>query len=296
MSSLADPPTPIDTEREHVLELSGGRRISYVLYGPASGPTVVVLDGPGSRGLARAAADAAVEHGIRLVAPDRPGFFDSTPVPARAITDWVPDHAALLDALGIERAGIFAQSGGTPYALAVAAALPERTTALAFTGPLAPLDQAGALDEAGKQFRTAVKLGRRAPWLLRLVLKNVARKARKDPEKVAMNSVPNRAPADAAVLEEPRWRALHVQATGEILSRHAALAQEIVLLGRPWGIDLARISSPAAFWTGERDETHPPQHAYRLAALLGGDVEVVPDAATFGLLPYYSDVLEFAAG
>jgi pimeloyl-ACP methyl ester carboxylesterase len=111
-----------------------------------------------------------------------------------------------------------------------------------------------------------------------------------------MNSVPNRAPADAAVLEEPRYRALHVQATTEILGRHQALAQEMLLLGRPWGVDLERISAPVAYWTGERDETHPPQHARRLAARLGGEVTVVPDAATFGLLPYYGDALTFAAG
>jgi pimeloyl-ACP methyl ester carboxylesterase len=294
MSAIAD--SPAATDREHVIDLPGGRRLSYASLGAATGPAVVVLDGPGSRGLARAAAAAATERGIRLIAPDRPGFFDSTPVADRAIGDWVADHAALLDALGLERAGILAQSGGTPYALAVAAALPQRTTALAFTGPLAPLDEPGALAEAGKQFRSGIKLGRRAPWLLRLMLKGIARQARKDQEKVAMNSVPNRAPADAAVLEDPAYRALHVQATGEILGRHEALAQEMILLGRPWGIDLAHISVPVAYWSGERDETHPPQHAYRLAAVLGGEVTVVPDAATFGLLPYYGDALAFAAG
>ena len=294
MPAIADPAATSEQEQE--LDRGGGRRLSYVTFGAADGPVVVVLDGPGSRGLIRAAADAAAEHGIRLVAADRPGFFGSTPVPGRAITDWVADHAALLEALGVERAGILAQSGGTPYALAVAAALPERTTALAFTGPLAPLDEPGALAEAGRQFRGGIKLARRAPWMLRLLLGSLARKARKDPEKVAMNSVPKRAPADAAVLDQPRYRALHVQATTEILSRHNAMVDEMILLSRPWGTDLDRIDLPIAYWTGELDETHPPQHAQRLADRLGGDVTVVPGAATFGLLPYYADVVRFAAG
>lgn len=283
-------------EQQAILDLPGGRRLSYALLGAAGGPAVVVLDGPGSRGLARAAADSAAEHGIQLVAPDRPGFFDSSPVPGRTIGDWAADHAALLDALGIERAGILAQSGGTPYALTAAAALPERTTALAFTGPLAPLDQQGALAEAGKQFRSGVKLGRRAPWLLRFLMRRMAAQARKNPEKVAMNVVPTDAAADLAVLAEPHWRDLHVQATREILSRPDALAQEILLIGRPWGIDFSRITAPAAYWVGERDRTHPPAHARRLAARLGGEVTVVPEAATFGLLPHYGDALAFAAG
>ena len=284
---------PMPTEREHTIELQDGRRLSYLLLGASSGPAVVVLDGPGSRGLARAAAEAAGERGIRLVAPDRPGFFASTPQPDRTIAGWVADHAALLDALGIERAGILAQSGGTPYALAAAAALPERTVALAFTGGLAPLDRPGALEEADKQLRGGVKLGRRAPWLLRLALRAAARKG---PEKTALAMIAKAPPADAAVLAEPRYRALHMQAMAEILARPAALADEIVLVGRPSGVDLRRIQAPAAFWTGDRDETHPPAHARRLAAELGGDVTIVPDAATFGLLPYYGAALAFAAG
>jgi pimeloyl-ACP methyl ester carboxylesterase len=296
MPALADPPMPTSTDRDHELRLPDGRTLSYATYGAAAGPTVIVLDGPGSRGLARAAADAATEQGVRRVAADRPGFFASTPAPGRSIAGWVPDHAALLDALGCDRAGILAQSGGTPYALAVAAALPERTAALAFTGPVAPLDDPAALAEAGKQLRGAIKLARRAPWLLRLFLRSVARKARRDPEKVAMSSVPTRAPADAAVLGVPRFRALHVQATSEILSRHEALAQEMILLSRPWGVDLSGVRAPVAYWTGECDETHPPAHARRLAARLGGEVTVVPGAATFGLMPYYADALRFAAG
>lgn len=290
MSVLTTPPS----ERDRTLELPGdGRVLSYALLGATEGPTVIVLDGPGSRGLARAASPAAAERGIRLVAPDRPGFFGSTPVPGRAIADWAADHAALLDALSVERAGILAQSGGTPYALAAAAALPERTVAMAFAGGLAPLDRPGALGEVGdKRLRTGIRLGRRAPLLLRLLLRAAARQ---DPEKAALAVIADLPAADSAVLEQPGLRALHVQATAEILSRPAALAQEIVLLGRPWGIDLGVIGAPASFWTGEHDRTHPPEHARRLAAELGGEVTIVPDAATFGLLPFYGAALEFAS-
>ena len=65
-------------ERLHHLALADGRTMSYGLYGADDGPLVVVLDGPGSRGLARAADGFAKDLGIRLVAPDRPGFFEST--------------------------------------------------------------------------------------------------------------------------------------------------------------------------------------------------------------------------
>ena len=69
------------------------------------------------------------------------------------------------------------------------------------------------------------------------------------------------------------------------------------MLGRSWGIDLDAVRPPVAFWVGEQDTTHPPAMSRRLAARLGGaQVAIVPAAATFGLRPFYGDVLTFAMG
>jgi len=256
----------------------------------------VVLDGPGSRGLAQAAAPIAAELGIRLAAPDRPGFGDSTPAPQHGIADWPADHAALLDALGVEQAGVLAQSGGTPFALAAAAALPERVSALALIGALAPLVEPEPRASAGRQLRIATTLARRAPWLLRAGLRGAARSARKDPERAARNAVKRQPPADAAALEDPALWALHVQATAEILGQPDGLAHELSLFGRPWGVDLDAVACPAALWSGARDVVHPTAHSRWLAARLhDAPVEVVPEAATFGMLAIYADALRFAA-
>src|SRR4051794_1879020 len=111
---MTSTPVPIE-ERDGVLDLPGGRRMTYALLGAPAGPLVVVLDGPGSRGLARAASPIAAELGLRLAAPDRPGWGATTLDPKRGIADWPADHAALLDALGEDSAGIVSQSGGTPF-------------------------------------------------------------------------------------------------------------------------------------------------------------------------------------
>ena len=203
------------TTNEAHFELPDGRRLAYTLYGADSGPLVVVLDGPASRGLARAAAAIAARLGIRLVAPDRPGAGRSTaPPPGRAITDWPQDHAALLDALGVQRAGILSQSGGTPHALAAAAALPERTIALASLGPIAPFDDPASVRELGGELRAGVRLARRAPWLLRVLLRNLGRTAAKDPAKAARKAaknLPARTPASSRIPRSGqstrrRWR------------------------------------------------------------------------------------------
>ncbi|MEA2178683.1 MAG: hypothetical protein QOG77_1980 [Solirubrobacteraceae bacterium] len=285
---------PVEAPGE--LSLPGGRRLSFITFGAAGDPLVVVLDGPGSRGLARAAAPAALELGLRLVAPDRPGFGATTQA-GRPIAAWPEDHAALLDHLGVERAGVFGQSGGTPYALAVGAALPQRTVAISLAGAVAPLDNPGSAGELGSDLRVATRLARRAPWLLRFMLGRVARSARKDPEAFSRKAHKSLPPADLAVLEAPELRDLDRVATQEILGRPEAVAAEIGLLAGPWGLDLASFPVPVAFWSGDRDTRHPTAQSRRLARLLGGgEVHVVEEAATFGLLPVYPDALRFAAG
>lgn len=282
-------------ERDGALALADGRTLTYATLGADTGPTVVVLDGPCSRGLARAAAPAAITLGIRLVAPDRPGAGGSTAAPERALTDWPADHAALLDALGVERAGVLSQSGGTPFALAVGAALGPRTTGLAFLGAVAPLDDPATFAETGRELRTALTLARRAPWLLRLGLRASSRGARRNPERAARKFVKGIPSADAQALADPALWALHVRATAEILARPAGFVDEVRLLAAPWGVEPAAITVPAAFWSGAQDTIHPTSHSRRLAALMGGaPVTVVPDTATFGLLPRYPEALNFA--
>ena len=297
LASLFARPQFTAAERDAELELPDGRRLSYAMFGAPEGPAVVVLDGPGSRGLARAASATAAELGLRLVAPDRPGFGASTQPRRYEIADWPRDHAALLDALGVRRAGIVAQSGGTPYALAAAAALPDRTVALALVAPVGPLAEPAMLACSGAQLRRGALLGRRAPWLLRLALAAAGRQARRDPEAAAAKVAGDLPPADAAIMRDPSNWAIHQRATAEILSRPAAMAREIARLGRPWGIDYGAIDVPVALWSGDRDEAHPTAHARRLAELLGGaPVHVVPGAGTFGLMPRYGDALRCAAG
>lgn len=260
------------------LDLGHGRSLEYRTFGDPTGAVVVVLDGPASRGLARAAATAAEECGVRLVAPDRPR--------EPSFSAWAADHAALLDAVGAERAGILGQSGGTPYSLAAAAALGERTTGLALLGALAP-----SMRDVSTQVRGAVRLARRAPWLLRLVLRA------QNPEKAAAKSIAGLPPVDAEIMQDPRLAALNLEATTEILARGGDVAHEMRLLGGPWDIDFAAIKAPVALWSGDTDATHPTSLSHELAGLLGGvPVHVVRDAATFGLMPRYAEALRFAAG
>ena len=283
-------------DRTHDFVLADGRTIGYGLYGADDGPLVVVLDGPGSRGLGRAMDPPAAQLGIKLLVPDRPGFGRSTQTPRGSFAELTGDLLALVDCLSFRRFGIVAQSGGTPYALALATGAGDRATGLAFVGGLAPLHDRHTLADVAGPARTMFVLARRAPWLLRPLLSGLARLNAKDPEAAARRYARSVPPADRLVLDDPTIWAIHATSSAEIVSRPAALARELRTLVRPWGVDYDRVSAPVALWVGELDRTHPPTMSRRLAELLGGaPVTVVPGAATFAMLTAFPDVLRHAA-
>jgi pimeloyl-ACP methyl ester carboxylesterase len=298
MPSTAELQLTLTAEQDRTLRLSSGCVMTYGMLGDLSSPDlVIVLDGPGSRGLARAAAAAAEQVGVRLVAPDRPGFGGSTPQPGRRFGDVAIDLLELADDLGVTRFGVLAQSGGTPYALALASLAPDRIPHLAFTGALSPLGEPDALEDVAGPMRGAFVLARRAPWLLRPAFAFAARGVRRDPAGAAGKFVADAPRLDRKVLEDPRLMEVHVVSGHQAIAAPAVFAYEARLLAQPWNVDLAAITSHVALWVGEHDSTHPPVMSRRLSERLGGaPVHVVPGAGTFGVVPVLADVLTFAAG
>jgi pimeloyl-ACP methyl ester carboxylesterase len=286
---------PPARQRTHVL--ADGSTLGYGLYGAGDGPLVVVLDGPGSRGLGRAMAAAADVLGVTLLVPDRPGFGESSPAPpGRTIPEVAGDLLALVDGLGFERFGVVAQSGGTPYGLALTTLGGRRVTGLAFVGGIVPLGEKDALKDVSGNMKTVFVLARRAPWLLGPLFRAVARKTLKDPSAAARKYAEGLPELDARALEDPRMWAIHETSSAEAVSAPDAFVREARMLARPWGFEIEPVAAPAALWVGELDPVHPPVMSRRLSERLGGaPVKVVPGAATFGMIGVYGEMLEHAA-
>ena len=126
-------------EDRHIV-LSGGRKLGYSEYGAPRGLPILGFHGtPGSRFMFRLVHEPARRLGIRIIAPERPGFGLSTFQRNRTLADWASDIAELADHLGLQHFGVAGISGGGPYAVACAALLPTRVTAAALMGPVGPL-------------------------------------------------------------------------------------------------------------------------------------------------------------
>jgi len=123
-----------------LISLSQNRTLAVDEYGDANGEPVIYCHGwPSSRMQASGADAASRELGLRLISPDRPGIGLSSFQKNRRLLDWPPMLAEMLDKIGVEKFRIFGVSGGGPYALAAAWALPERVKAATIVCGAPPL-------------------------------------------------------------------------------------------------------------------------------------------------------------
>lgn len=252
----------------HQVRLRDGRDLAWAEWGAPTGRPVVYLHGfPGSRLEPALCQETAAARGLRLVAPDRPGFGRSDPKPGRTLLDFADDVAELADALGLERFGVMGFSGGGPYAAACAFRLPGRLSGVALVGGLGPVDGPGASRGMVPMNRFLFEVARRLPWLVGPVMALTVRLVRRDPERAferARKSLPE---PDVRALARPEVHTRTVRATVEALRAGARPAtQEAKLYARPWGFALEDVGVPLHLFHGERDRSVPPHHARRQAA------------------------------
>src|SRR6516162_4610928 len=99
-----------------ILVLPDGRRVGCAEYGDPSGLPVPALHGtPGSRLMFALAHKAARERGLRLIAPERPGYGLSDYRQADSLAQIARDFSVVANAYGLGRFAVMGVSGGAPY-------------------------------------------------------------------------------------------------------------------------------------------------------------------------------------
>src|SRR5690349_12837370 len=122
--------------------IAGGddRQIGFAEFGDPQGRAIFWLHGtPGARRqIPMEARVYAEQQGIRLIGVDRPGIGSSTSYQYDTVYAFADDLRAIADTLGIDNMIVVGLSGGGPYTLAAAAAMPERVVAAGVIGGVAP--------------------------------------------------------------------------------------------------------------------------------------------------------------
>jgi pimeloyl-ACP methyl ester carboxylesterase len=250
--------------------LPDGRRLGYARYGAPDGQPVLFFSGtPGSRLDARVggAGEQARAAGAHLIVVERPGYGLSSRQPRRRVVDWADDVRSFADALGLDRFAVYGYSGGGPHALACAARLGDRVTAVATVSGVGVPGTAGAFDGMGPNERLLYRLVRVSPRLVDLVYRLVRRNAEKNPERFFRDFEKDCSDSDRALLADASIRA-DFRAT--VLAALAsgvggAVDDWVVLNRRPWGFSPEEVRVPAVLMFGDADRIVPVAQSRDLA-------------------------------
>lgn len=236
--------------------------------------------------------------GLRLIAPDRPGYGLSDPMPGRGLADWSADIAELLDHLGIGAAPILAISGGGPYAVATVAHLGARITALGLVSPLGEVGGVAALGHLNRAQRAFfLGLPLRFPKLLR-------RSA--EAGRAAFLAAPGMSfatfraalsPADRQALSTLEARQVVIDMTREAIGHglEGALS-DMDIFARPWAVDPEALRCPARVWQGTADRIVPEALALDLARRIpGAELTRLESHGHFWVIAHVDEVLGWIA-
>lgn len=275
-------PAPRARPRPARVPIPGGA-IEAVVAG--DGPALLALHG-GMGGWDQswllAAALLCDDPAFRVVAVSRPGYL-GTPLALGSSPDAAADRlAALLDALGINRAVVAAVSAGGPTALTFAARHPDRVSALILvstaTGTLEVTPQ---IAERLRQFRrlaaipgvtAAMGLAMRLTWA-----------------KAAARSIADPAQRAATLADPeagPLFRALLDQTSRRIAERLPGTLNDTGVL-QDLTLPLDAVRAPVLSLHGDADRIVPFDHSDRLvAAIAGTERLVLPDGGHTALFTH----------
>jgi len=267
--------------REESLLLHDGRTLAYTDLGSPSGPVVMYFHGaPSSRLDLAYFEDDLADRDVRVVSADRPGFGRSSPQRGRRREDWPADVAALADHIGVHRFAVMGLSSGGPYAVTCAALLPDRVTAAAIVEGETDFAWTGAWDGYADYEATLMRIGdedRGTAWC----------EAHYGSDGAGFFEVMQEiAPADQAAFDDEAFTASLTASIREAFRQGvAAYAQDIVVQGRPWALDLQAIVAPVLIHHGDADTMTPSAHSRRTAELIpGARLTIWPDEGHISLI------------
>jgi pimeloyl-ACP methyl ester carboxylesterase len=271
-------------------QLPDQRQIAYSIYGAASAAsTVFYLHGtPSSHHEAFLLSEAGQRHGIRIIAPSRPGSGGSTFRENGALLDYPDDILGLADHLKVRQLGMVAVSGGAPFAFACRQRMPRsRLKGMGIVAgiyPVASLGTAGMKLPSRLMLRVATWFPGLVAWLIDRQLGMVARD--EDESKMEKLLVADMQQDSTPPSEKLAWDTASPEIRNAVVRsvregvRYGGRgpAWEMRLFGSHWGFELDEIQpvgkGELVMWHGDVDANVPLVMAEKAAAQLGAYAEL----------------------
>ncbi len=245
--------------QDHTVALTSGRKLGYAEFGDPHGVPMFYFHGwPGSRLQGEFVHEVGKKRGLRIVAPDRPGIGLSDFQPGRRLLDWPEVVNELAAQLGWTKFHVLGVSGGGPYVLACAHAMPERLLSAGVVCGAPPLKEVGTRDLLWA-YRLALWGQRYLPWLLGAGL-TVAGQFMLLPVNSPLMAahVRRMCQRDQQALHDPQlYRILMASGRVGVKSPVRAVRMDGNLYSSDWGIDFSGVQFPIRYWHGGRDNNIP---------------------------------------
>ncbi len=273
-----------------------GRQIGFAEFGNPQGRAVFWLHGtPGARRqIPTEARSFAARKNIRLIGIDRPGIGSSTPYQYENVLGFTDDLRTIADTLGIDRFAVIGLSGGGPYTLAAAAAMPDRVVLAAVLGGVAPLigedGISSGLMELAKIVRPIIEVADTPiRWVAGSVIKLIGPFGSPALDLYARISPDG----DRNLLSRPEFKAMFLD---DLLNgsrkQLAAPFADIVVFARDWGFRLEDIAVPVRWWHGDADHIVPYAHGqHAVARIADAEMYTLPGESHLAGLGVPEDIL-----
>jgi pimeloyl-ACP methyl ester carboxylesterase len=259
---------------EFSLLLDSGRTLGIGEFGQHTGTPVLWFHGtPGARRqVPLVARQFATENNLRILCIERPGIGLSTPHLYENLSEWGEDMREITQKLGLKRFGLVGLSGGGPYVLATAHAMPDSVMAAAIFGGVAPA--VGPDAPEGGHVAKAVPVQRYLTWMrkpLGFALSRTVLSLHPFAKQVFDTMLRFAPQQEANMLARADLRSMFLD---DLLlgskTGIQSIVNDIILFARPWGFSLGGIQVPVHLWQGTEDLIVPPDHAEALASSIPG--------------------------
>ena len=255
-------------------ERKNGLIVAYEEYGDPAGEPVIFCHGwPASRLQGALAHGAALELGLRIISPDRPGISLSQFQAGRTLLDWPPLVAELAQALNLGRYRVLGISGGAPYTLATAWANKDAVRAATVVSGAIPLAERSTDKGLFFAYVWLMRIHRRSPAMIEFIFR-MLRPLMWIPVPDALIPMAvglQEGRAGKALMRDRKACEICFKAGREAWRNGAAgPAHDGALYAQPWGFSPREIRVPVRLWHGKIDRRFSWKLAESLASGIPG--------------------------
>ncbi|MXP47355.1 hypothetical protein GRI43_08120 [Altererythrobacter luteolus] len=276
---------PVDHVCENIFTAADGSKIAWEEFGDPEGRPVLffhALEGPL---VTNRVADAAVNAGLRFIAPWRP-FYGAT-TGTKPSTDSPRQFASrmpeFLEYIGAARPVCVGTQAGTPFLLAMAQLGPERIQAALLVGPFMPIAKHSDYGFLPARQRVHFRISRMAPGLARVYMRAMLASMGTGDFHRFVDDYYEACPRELETVRDPEVvRRFRLAAGYGLKSGPDGAIDTMLNWSSDYSSSFAALRVPFTILVGDNDSNAPPDFVAMSCARLGlENAKIIDDAGSF---------------